>query len=791
MIILLKNASALLLCLPAFITLPAAAEIFGGCDPVLDEWTCDDEFSAITPAKTTPKPETAEVAPTEPLIPVEQTINRTGLCPTFNRDDAFSPDTLRLSPNSPTQLDGDQAQRDDRSNYTVSGNVILRRADVRLHADEVRYNQTEGFAEAEGRLFYDNPEQRVLAERGRFWLEEKRGELENARFDYYGKRGRGQAAKIQIKPGISRYEDTRYTSCPENSNVWAIKAGEVTLDENEGFGIARNARLTIKDVPVLYTPFLSFPVDDRRKTGVLMPSFGTSDNSGFDLSVPYYLNIAPNYDMTFTPRYLSSRGFQINSEFRYLRHNKRYVNTQAGHFKYELLPNDKKFKQRRSRLVFRDTTYLSNHLSTNISYDSVSDKTYLEDLGDSLRLASVTHLQRSAQINYDERWWNAGLTFDDYQTVNKNIAASDRPYRRLPRFTFNGTLAESPFGSIISVKSEWVNFRQDSKVTGNRIDLTPRISRPFRGAAYEITPTAGYRQTNYRLDNQAAGISENQSRSIPFFSLDNQFFLERYFEFDNRTLLQTLKPRIYYLYASKQNQKDIPLFDTSEPEFTYRELFRENRFNGTDRMSDANQLAFSLTTQLLDQKTGAQKLRASIGQLVYFKNREVTLSNTDKLTEHTSDIAGELDLALTDDWTGRADFVIDPRDAATERANMRFQYHPGPRQIANLAYRYQRGANNQIDTSILWPVSQNWHLIGRWYYDVSDNKVLETLAGVEYESCCWGLRLISRNYIDSSDNSNNTAIMLQIALKGLTSIGNNIESILEDGILGFTSTLED
>ena len=229
-------------------------------------------------------------------------------------------------------------------------------------------------------------------------------------------------------------------------------------------------RLTIQEIPLLYTPYLSFPLDDRRKTGVLTPSFGLTDNSGFDLSVPYYINLSPNYDLTFTPRVLQNRGFQINTEFRYLLGSRRFVNAQTGYFKYELLPNDKKFKQRRSRLIFRDTTRLSNHLSTRIVYDRVSDKTYLEDLGDSLSLASITHLQRSAEIYYDERWWNASLSFDDYQTVDKNIDSANRPYKRLPRFLFNGTLAKRPFGSIISLQTEYVNFRQDGKVTGNRID---------------------------------------------------------------------------------------------------------------------------------------------------------------------------------------------------------------------------------------------------------------------------------------------------------------------------------
>ena len=383
------------------------------------------------------------------------------------------------------------------------------------------------------------------------------------------------------------------------------------------------------------------------------------------------------------------------------------------------------------------------------------------------------------------------MRFDDYQILDRNLAPDSRPYQRLPQISFHATPPISPYGTQIDLDAELVNFRQDSRVTGKRADFWPRISLPVRRPAYEITPSLSYRLTSYDLNNQATGIPSTITRALPVVSLDNRLFLERGFSLGQSGFTQTLEPRVFYLYAAGRDQTEIPLFDTSEPTFSYRELFTENRFTGADRMGDANQIALSLTSRLIDNRTGVERLRAAIGQLLYFQNRTVMLDNSTPYTSKSSDIVGELDLALSNSWTARSDLIINPRDLATERANARLQYHPSFRKLANIAYRYRRGEQNQIDTSILWPIGGNWHFVGRWYYDISDSKALEKLAGIEYESCCWSAQLVVRNFIDNEEKDNNTAILFQFVLKGLTRIGSNIESVLEDGILGYTSSPED
>jgi len=694
---------------------------------------------------------------------------------------------------APTYLSGDLAEREAGGKLTLIGNAEAQRGAQRLRAERITYSESDGVATAKGQVRYDEPTMGLSASHGTVWMDDDYGELYNTRFWFYDRHARGKAKKAWLlEPGITKYRNASYTTCPESSNNWRVRGSKVTLDENVGKGVVRNARLSVKGVPVLYSPYFSFPLDDRRKTGLLMPTFGSSDNSGFELRTPFYLNLAPNYDATITPRYLEDRGTQLISDFRYLHRNPE----QEGKISLEYLRNDDKTEDDRSRITLHDNTRFSSHLSTSIDYDRVSDKEYLQDLGDSLSLASVSFLKRTGQAEYTTRWWQLGLQVDDYQTLDRTIADENRPYQRLPRATLRLASPVRPLGIESNLSSEAVRFDANKRVTADRIDLWPDINLPIRRSAYEVTPKFGIRYTGYKLDNQDPGVSKNQNRTTPFASLDSTMFFERDQKFGSARYTHTLEPRLFYLYVQGKNQDDIPQFDASQPTFSYRELFEENRFNGADRMGDANQVALAVTTRLLDADTGAEKLRASIGELFYFANRNVTLDNDEPLTDSTSDIAGEMEIALSRSWTGKADMVWNRRDTVTERANARIQYHPGFRKIANLSYRYINGEQNQIDASILWPLTPSWHVIGRYYYDISDSQKLETLVGLEYDSCCWGIRFVTRDFIDNvndSDNNNdigdsksNRIFMLQVVLKGLTSFGSNIESLLQNGILGYS-----
>ncbi|WP_132973879.1 LPS-assembly protein LptD [Thiogranum longum] len=686
---------------------------------------------------------------------------------------------------APTMLIGNTAIRETGGKLTLTGNAEITRADKRLKAEQVTYTEDSEEVRAEGKVRIDQPDMTMTADHGSFWLKQNHGIFYDTQFRLYSRHARGSAETSRLlEPGITQFDKTTYTTCADNSNAWMLRASEVTLYQDEGQGVARHARLNIKGVPVIYTPYLSFPIDERRKSGFLIPGFGSSNQSGLEISLPYYFNLAPNYDATMTPRYLENRGAQLSTEFRYK------FRRQDGIINYEILPNDDLTGENRNRFTFRDTNRFGQHLTTRIDYDRVSDKDYLNDLGDSLSLASATHLRRSAQADYRTRWWQAGIQVDDYQTIDRTIAPEDRPYERLPALRLNASSPWRPLGIDSKLDATLVNFDQDARVTADRFDAQPEISWPLRRNAFELTPRIGVRHTAYKLDNQNAGINKQQRRTTPLASLDGTLFLERPLNFGDKRYTHTLEPRLWYLYVKGENQEDIPLFDTSEPTFTYRELFTENRFNGADRMGDANQAALAVSTRVLDADTGAQLFRASVGELFYFANRNVTIDNSAPRTRSRSSVAGEMELALSRSWLGKADMVWDPYDGQTERGNLRLQYRPGYRKVANLSYRFLRQSQSQIDASILWPLTPSWHVLGRWYYDLNESSELETMAGIEYDSCCWGVRLIAREYIVADEDKPRRSIMFQFVLKGLARIGNDIESVLEDGILGYTDRPE-
>lgn len=725
-------------------------------------------------------------APVDPYAP----ISAWAVCPPQPKRDYDL--NFRGDPGeAPTHLSGDLAEREAGGKLILIGNAEARRGAQRLRAERITYSETDQVATAEGQVRYDESTIGLSGSHGTMWMDKDYGEMYNTRFWLYDRHGRGKAKKAWLlEPGVTKFRNASYTTCPKGNNSWRVRGSKVTLDDNTGTGVARNARLSIKGIPVLYSPYFSFPLDDRRKTGLLPPSFGSSDNSGFELRTPFYLNLAPNYDAMITPRYLEKRGTQLTTDFRYL------LPQQEGKIRLEYLRQDDITEDNRSRITVRDTTRFSSNLTTNIDYDRVSDSRYLQDLGDSLKLASVSFLKRTGKVDYTTSWWQLSVQVDDYQTLDRTIPLGSRPYKRLPRTTFNLASPIHPLGIESKLKSEAVRFDADKRVTADRIDLWPDISLPIRRSAFEITPKTGVRYTSYRLDRQDSAISSNPSRTTPFASLDSTVYFERNISIGSARYTHTLEPRLFYLYVQGKNQDDIPLFDASQPTFSYRELFKENRFNGADRMGDANQAALALTTRLLDPDTGAEKLRASVGELFYFANRNVTLNNSQPLTDSTSDIAGELEIALSRSWTGKADLVWNRRDTVTERANARVQYHPGFRKIANLSYRYINGSQNQIDASILWPLTPSWQVLGRWYYDISDSQKLETLAGLEYDSCCWGIRFVTRDFVDTVNRNNNKSkigdsksnriFMVQVVFKGLTSFGSNIETLLQNGILGYS-----
>jgi LPS-assembly protein len=669
--------------------------------------------------------------------------------------------------------------------YTLEGDAIVQYGSQRVRADQIIYRQDDGEVVASGNVLLTAPGLEVYAETATVRPDEDTGKLQQVSYSLSEQHARGTASVLSLEgPGQQHFENITYTTCPTGNQDWEISAKQADLDQIRGRGKVRGAKLKFKGVPIAYVPYMSFPLDDRRKSGLLAPSYGHTDETGTDITVPFYWNIAPNYDATIAVRHMTDRGTMVGGELRYLHKNN------SGEIRAEYLDSDDKFNDEERSLV--SINHRGNpvpRLETSIIASNVSDDQYFEDLGTTLVETSQTSLERTAKAAYHGDWWDVGIKVQDFQTIDPAVSSSDRPYKQLPQITFDAAPDKRLFGLKFSTRAELNSFDHSDgdNVTGKRFDIQPRVSLPIRKAAWYIEPAVSVRHTSYDLDNTAKGADDSPDRTTPVVSIDAGSFFERNTRWGNSDLVQTLEPRLFYLYVPKKDQDDIPVFDTGDYDFNYWTLFQENRFTGPDRMGDANQVAVALTSRILDPGSGKQIFSASLGSLLYFRDRDVTLPGERVETDDSSDLIGEITMNIGNHWNADAEVHWNPHDSQTNRNDYRLQYKTGPRQLVNLSYRRRRDSQEQADLSFLWPLGQSWHMVGRWYYSLDDNETIEAIAGLGYESCCWGAQLVGRSFINNDEDDRNTAIFFQVELKGLGTIGAKVDDVLERGILGYGS----
>jgi LPS-assembly protein len=682
------------------------------------------------------------------------------------------------------EMQADSAQARDNNIFILDGNAVAQMDWQRLQADRLTYDQEQGRIDAEGNLLYTSPELLVDGERGTLYPDTDTGDVQQASYALPRQHARGTATSVELDGRDWQHlKEVSYTTCAIGNTDWQIFAKQVDLDQEDGTGTARNARVEIKGVPVMYTPYLSFPLDDRRKSGLLIPKVGTTQETGIDISTPYYLNLAPDLDATIIPRFMSKRGVMMGGEFRYLNR------TNSGELTGEYLPSDNNFGNNNRYLVgFNHRGNPVPRLETAIRASDVSDDLYFDDFGTSLVQTSQTNLERTATAAYHGRGWNLGMMVQNYQTIDPTIPAAQRPYEQLPKVAFDIAPAQRLAGLAFAADAETNYFRHSGAVLsdGSRFDMQPRVSLPVNRPGWYVDPSVSMRYTTYNLTTAAPDENKSPTRTTPVVSLDAGSFFDRNSRWGDTDFVQTLEPRLFYLYVPYKNQDDLPVFDTGEYDFNYWTLFRENRFSGPDRMGDANQLALALTSRFLNPANGVQLFSVSVGSLLYFRDREVTLPGEPVETSNSSNIIGELTLGLTHEWSARAETQWNPSESQSELHGLHLQYRKGSRQLVNLAYRYRRGIEDQTDISMLWPLSDSWHMVGRWYYSLRDHTTLEALGGLGYESCCWTAQLVGRSFVKNLDTREN-AIFLQVELKGLGRLVDTVDKALERGILGYES----
>lgn len=677
-------------------------------------------------------------------------------------------------PPGTTQVTADEAIAESESHTLLRGNVVVQRDNILLQGREAEYDRNLDRLLLRENVVYHTEDVTIEGDSAHVFLGSNSGEINNALFRFPEFHALGKAESIRFEdPEHASLEGVSYTTCPPENEDWLLRAKELTLDRESNTGEAYHAVLTFMNVPFLYSPYLNFPLEGR-KTGLLPPTFGTSEENGTDISLPFYWNIAPNQDATITPRNITARGGMLQTEYRFLTENT------SGELNGDYLQDDKIFGDDRSYYSTRLRARMSAGWNSDLLYQEVSDASYFDDLGASQESSSQTHLERHFNLSYRNPYWNFRGKVQDYQTLT-----GTEPYQRLPQLSLSGQSPRRINRPQLALESEAVWFQHETLVpTGNRFDFKPSLSLPLEGAAWFLTPKLAWRYSQYQLEDNPGG--DSLDRSLPIGSIDSGLFFERELNLGDSSYTQTLEPRLYYLNVPFRDQDAIPLFDTALSDFSFSQMFRDNRFTGTDRQGDANQLTLALTSRFIEDNSGMERFSAAIGQIHYYEDREVTLSATQPPeTERSSDIIGELsaspianlNLSVTDQWN--------PHDRYTERLNARLRYSPDERRVLGVSYRFHRSTLlRQADAVILWPLARQWRFIGRWNYDLENEKSLDTIGGLEYESCCWIARLVGRAERSNIDEELNRTIFVNLELKGLATLGKRLEDAVGRDILG-------
>ncbi|NWN90052.1 LPS-assembly protein LptD [Marinobacter adhaerens] len=692
----------------------------------------------------------------------------------------------------PLHASGLDARYEVDSELYLKGDVRLRQGNFQATGSEARYNQSAGQVAIQGPLVSRGNGFLLTGDHAEYSVDTGRFDINTATFLLHGPEMRGRAESL------SRMDDSRVeiregmlTTCGPRQNDWSVVASEIELDQSEGFGTAKHVRLEVLDVPVFYWPYASFPIDDRRKSGFLYPQFGSSSaGSGAFLAVPYYLNLAPHYDATLTPQYIHGRGLFNEAEGRYLS-SLGETTLQLGYIDNDSTYRDENPGESGQRWALDATTRAAfgGGWRGYGDFSVVSDEDYLSDLNRSLEINQTTHLQRKGGVRYQGPNQYFDVYLNDYQTVSDRIAQASKPYAQLPEALYAGTTEAGIFEAGLESQYTWFHRDNDTltgldRANGQRFRARPELAVPMRALWGYSRPSVSLDYTRYDLEDYTKGDG-SFDRTVPVVEWDNGLYFDRQSSLFDVPYNQTLEPRLYYAWADAEaDQNDIPAFDTALQTFRFEQLFRPDRFVGGDRVGDANQLTVALTSRFNDLVTGAERARFSIGQVQYFKDREVTLFGEGGGDRSRSPLAGEVVLNPLQNLQIRSSGLWDPETGETEEGRSQLVFHSEDyRYLATVGHTYSKGELEQSDIGAVIPATDRVSLIGRWVYDSDLDRTVGSLAGIEYNNCCWSVQVVHQNYL-TDDEELDSRLLFQIQLRGLGGSGGSSTSISE-AIYGF------
>jgi LPS-assembly protein len=555
--------------------------------------------------------------------------------------------------------------------------------------------------------------------------------------------------------------------------------GRLDIDRTTQIGVARQAVVEFKGVPILYTPWMDFALNNNRRSGFLGPTFGSTNKGGAEITLPYYWNIAPNYDATIAPRVIAKRGTQFNNEFRYL--NSSY----AGEMHLDVLPGDRINKLTRTRQALKHTQSLGGGVGLALNLNRVSDDEYFRDLSSSVSGTSQTNLLRDGLLSYGGGWWSTTARVQRYQTLQDPLAPVAIPYRRQPQINLNAQ--QTVASANVTFASEFVDFRHDTSVNGQRMVLYPSASYPLlNDLGYYLTPKLGVHHTQYRMGANNASALPDASRTVPIFSMDSGMVYERnWASFLGGDYVQTMEPRLYYVYVPYRDQSMLPVFDSAQAPFNFGQIFTENRFFGNDRVGDANMATLALTSRVIDNEGGTERLRVMLGERFSFQAPRVNLVTPANNNTSRSDILLGLGGRLTKAWSLDSLYQYNPNQAHTESYNVMARFRPEAGKLFNFGYRFTRNTLRQTDVSAQWPLVGRWLSVVRLNYSLQDKRAVEALAGLEYNQACWAMRFVAQSFTTAT-RERSTGIFLQLELSDLIRIGSDPLDALRLSVPGYT-----
>jgi LPS-assembly protein len=684
------------------------------------------------------------------------------------------------------QLDWSTAQSvlDGKSPANVCGNAQIKWADRSIDGDCFNYDPLKNSLRVVGHFRYQDPAIRFEADNGNY--DDAGASATGAKFQLLQQPGRGAAEAVrQTSSGEVELSKVSYTTCPADQADWQLIARRITLNPDTQRGVGLGTKVVFKGVPVLYVPWMSFPLSDQRQSGFLYPTFGTSSRSGATLSLPYYLNLAPSRDLTLTPTIYTQRGLKLGSEFRFLQTH--------GHgvLQVDAMPRDSLASSQRNYQRINTEWQLPGAWRVHIDAENVSDTHYFEDFAQGPLASSTAFLARRAELSYRDDVWQAAAELLQFQTLDNSLTRDKRPFALLPRLTARGRI-DLAHDWRATVDSEAAGFERDVGVAGWRAVVTPTLSWQRVRPGYFFRPSLGWDFTSYRLRRQAANTSATRRRTLPMLNVDFGLQLEKRLKSTRRL---TLEPRLLYTYIPLRDQTTLPVFDAGLPDPNFVSLYRTNRYVGADRISDANRLAFGLTSRMVDSVSGRQYLSATFGQSYEFTLPRVTLPGETPSDQRRSNLIGNVELSPYKYYSLRADLAWNPQLSKADRAQLSVQYRRAGNQLVNVGYRFDRGSVNQADISAAWPLGRHWDGYARAVYSfrdpgnvsVREPHTIDSFAGIRYRGNCWGLRAVVRRALSSRTGEKDTGIYLQLELNGLSSVGTGADAFLQESIQGYTA----